>query len=311
MPTHPSSTSPTTSADHPCRRSFLIGGFGIGALSALRTLEERAVASTRPAPPRTTQQQTLVPLLIGARCNPPQPATFAAMNRTIGPVKAMRLFYPGSLPTQYAATSLPPGVAPFVSYKSPQTNVGAYIGTLPANARLTFHHEPEAGSGNGDFTSGQEFTGMFGREYAAAHAARWDIRFGMIAGAYQYQAGRNGYDGSYLPDPASCDFYGIDTYQRGDKPLIPLEQEPRFQRWYSLVRDRGRPLYITEYGRGLSSQPQANDQRAKVIAVDAPYLASIGVSVWLFWWAGGSAGSWTFSDQPSIDAWRKVALRNA
>lgn len=256
-----------------------------------------------PPPPLPGPPPAVSTMIVGARC---KDTTFADMNAAVGPVGGMRLFYPAALSTTYDASQLPSGVVPFVSYKTPQTNIASFLKSLPASGRLTFHHEPEA-----DYPSGAAFTGEFDREYQSAKAARSSIPFGMIAGAYQYRAGAggasqgNGYDGSYLPSEA--DFYGFDTYQPKG-PLTPLEKDPRFQRWYSLVKDRGKPLYVTEYGRGDTADHSLDAERAALIPVDAAYLRKIGVQAWMYWFTSGTTGvNWRFTDQGSIDAWRKVA----
>jgi hypothetical protein len=201
------------------------------------------------------------------------------------------------------------GQIPIVSYKEVQTNLAAYIKTLePLKGQMAYHHEPEA-----DYQAGSVFVKEFVKEYDTAKAASPKTPFGMIAGAYQYRAnGGTGFDGSYLPPADKVDFYALDTYLTGGSgPNVVrgLENEPRFQRWYSLVKDRGKPLYITEYGRGLVTDKAQDPLRVQTIRDDMVYLTKLGVKVWIYWWttdgsSGGVSGkNWQFQDAGSISAW--------
>lgn len=252
----------------------------------------------------TVDYSTSAALVTGARL---ADTTYAQSNPKVGPIRVTRLFYPGTLPASYQPPAgFPADVVPIVSYKTPGPNTPGYARSLAAvGGFLVWHHEPEA-----DFPSGAAFVQQWQQERATVKSAAPGLPFGMIAGAFQYAAGNNGYDGSYIPDGA--DFYCVDTYLQGSatppNKIQPLATEPRFQRWLSFVQPKGKPLGVTEYGRGLTDTTQWDAQRAQVIPQDADYLKSLGFKWWLYWYtSGGGSKSWRFTDAASQAAWRAVA----
>jgi len=196
------------------------------------------------------------------------------------------------------------------SYKTAgSSSLAPFVKSMPAQDMIAFYHEPE---GPGDWSSGPAFVAAFNAEYKAAHAANPKVKFGMIAGAYQYRTAGLGYSGSFLPPLA--DFYAVDTYRDGSTEnafgaIVPLTQVAEFQRWLSLVKGKGKPLMVTEYGRGtvgsgeLATTPA---KRASVIAQDLPYLRSLGFMMVSYWYSdfGPDGRAWRFTDQASINAWR-------
>jgi hypothetical protein len=205
------------------------------------------------------------------------------------------------------------GQIPIVSYKDPQKNLASYAKSLESlNGQMGYHHEPEADYGTDGKTGGAKFVSEFVKEYDTAKAASSKTLFGMIAGAYQYRAnGGLGYNGDFLPPKEKVDFYALDTYQTGGtgpNVVRGLENDARFQRWYSFVKDRGKPLYLTEYGRGLVTDKAQDSLRVQAIRDDIVYLTKIGVKVWIYWWTtgkqpDGTYKDWQFKDAGSISAW--------
>lgn len=181
----------------------------------------------------------------------------AWMETQLGDVEASKVFYSGDLPASYDGSMIPSGMAPIVSFKSNGNgNLAAYIATMPANGYLCFHHEPEGG----EYANGAAFVTAWTAMRDIAHAARPSIPFGMIAGMYQYRTAGNGYDGSYIPTDSAHmpDFYGVDTYYPTPPvtggvydDFIAMQDDARIARWLSFVAPTGKPLFCTEYGRGL------------------------------------------------------------
>lgn len=267
---------------------------------------------------------TATTMLIGARYKSgttTQSADYATADAAIGPLHETRVFQ-GTLPSTRAQVT-PDGDVDIVSYKNHGTtaNFTSYLQSLRPQDRLVFYHEPE---GPNDWTSGAAFVAAYVAEYDLAKSIRPDIRFGMISGGFQWRDGNRGADGSFLPPADKVDFYAFDSYRDGSTDasvnpngygaIVPLQQVSEFQNWLGFVQSRGKPLLVTEYGRGVegAGYTWAPAQRANVIPQDAAYLKSLGFQNWMLWWCdlGPDGRSWKFSDQASIDAWRAVASSN-
>jgi hypothetical protein len=131
--------------------------------------------------------------------------------------------------------------------------------------------------------------------------------------AYWWQVGSNHYIGNpdaWWPGAEYTDFTAVDTYTATPKPL---SQDPKFMGWYKYMQPKGKPMYITEYGRyavpaGRAPDPAMQALRAQVMAQDAEWLRQQGtISMWLLWHAGGAQGDWRLQDAASQTVWRDIA----
>lgn len=277
------------------------------ATDAATIADLRAQLAGQPDPPPDPELAPASTLLIGARAKEATGTLAQAFNgadATLGPLKVTRCFE-GALPSAHVPIT-PDGVQEIVSYKSSTAaNAASFVASMRPGSLLAFHHEPEA-----DYPSGADFVKAFTAEAEKVHAAGGTL--GHIAGGYQWRKGKAGADGSFLPPVDVCDWYGFDTYRLGTdntfNAILPLEQVDEFQRWLGFVKDRGLPLRVTEYGRGIvSASPGADAKRAAAIAADGPYLAGLGFEAFILWWTNESPGEdWKFTDQGSIDAFRSL-----
>ena len=204
------------------------------------------------------------------------------------------------------APSLPAGVIPIVSYKTPGTNVAAWAASVTTKTWLIFHHEPEGG----DFPSGQAFTDQFATESALIRSAGNPlVRVAMAASSYNYRDGGSATDGAYLPDPSLTDRYGVDVYQdparAGTWPAGGLADYDRFRNWLALVEPTGQLWGLTEYGVTGAGGDQARYDR---IAADRDTLRGLaptagGLVLWEYWWKD----VWQFTDLPTVGLWRGIA----
>jgi hypothetical protein len=272
--------------------------------------------AVQPQPPKPPP----LSMLIGLRSDVSPMATAVSTFGKDG-TEVTRLFEQGlpatsDVKSQAWGTHWVAGQVPIVSYKSSGGNLATYIKSIVGvNGQMAYHHEPEADYGTDGIAGGAKFVAEFVKEYDVAHAAAPGVPFGMIAGAYQYRRNGLGATGSFLPPANKVDFYALDTYLTGGtgvNAIQPLETEPRFQTWYNLVKGRGKPLYITEYGRGLVTDKTQDPLRADVIAKDRAYLGKIGVKAWVYWWTADGAiatsgKDWQFKDTGSINAWKAAA----
>ncbi|QQS18812.1 hypothetical protein IPL68_01975 [Candidatus Saccharibacteria bacterium] len=254
---------------------------------------------------------------VGARCKPgpdePNSNNLSLQWQTgvstFGPLAATRAFEQ-TLPAT-ASYFTPSDVLEIPSFKDDAGgNMASYVNSMRGDAPMfIFHHEPEA-----DYATGAQFVSEWTSYRNAAKAARPSVQFGMIAGGFQYRPGNNGADGSFIPPNA--DWYGFDTYRKGTDTGVnavkPLTELVEFQTWYSFVASKGKPLWITEYGRYLLSVDESG--RPGVIAADHQWLVANGFAGWMYWWSNRSNDvleQWRFTDQPSIDAWSAVVAAHA
>ncbi len=223
----------------------------------------------------------------------------------LGPLHAVRLFYKGALPASYARVHVPAGVKAFISYKSPSTNTVPFAKSCPPGTRIIFHHEPE----NDYNGNGAAFVAQYDTQYRTLKAANPALIVGMAAMSYQYEGGRHGQSGAFLPTASHADFYAVDNYEA--KPSGKgLATDTAFQHWYALVKNRGRPLVFAEYGVGVNpvgAPDKWSSRRAATMRADRGWIeAHPGFNAVLYWYNTGARGDWRFSDGPSIAAWKNL-----
>lgn len=248
---------------------------------------------------------------------------FKQANAVTGPLRIRRSFdssLPGSFQTSAARDDAASGLTSFVSWKPPFGDyVGAAAGKYDAavstwarsvpntGVYATTFHEPE-----NDMT-GAQFVALHRHLYGVVKAANPTIKWGVVYMAYWWEAGTNHYIGdrdAWWPGAQYADYTAIDTYHPTPEPL---SQDPAFRGWYDYMLDKGRPMYITEYGQyvvkpGTSPDPTMLARRASVIAQDAAWIAAQGkITMWLYWDGLGAQGNWRLDDAGSQQAWRNVA----
>lgn len=264
----------------------------------LQTRLDTCLSNNAPEPQPSTS------LLIGARAKDSSSslagdlrAAFDRAQTRLGPLQVTRVFYT-SLPTAHTRIS-PDGVLEIISFKS-GANLESFLGSLKQGEMIAYHHEPE-----GDYATGADFVAEWDGYYDRAKKAQPAVQFGMIAGGYQYRSAGKGYDGSFLPDRA--DWYSIDTYRDGSTEnafgaIVPLTDVAEFQRWYGLVKDRGRPLAVTEYGRGTVGGTEVAStplKRRTILPSDIDWLRARGFFAFSLWFSdyGPDRRAWCPTDQ--------------
>lgn len=254
--------------------------------------------------------ETVDSLVIGARDSEVDWNTF---EQKFGPVRCTRFFHnnlPAKQTRTYAGITVPDDVVLWVSFRDGTTdaNLKSYLADMDPRTVLIFHHEPE-----GDYASGKAFTDKFDHYADIVHTTSPGTWLVHAASGYNYGGSRAGVDGSYIPD--SADAYTIDSYQgrTSAADMEPLAQDDQFQKWLSLVQPKGKPLGITEYGRGTEpSTATTNSKRIELMRTDHEYLKSLGFVTWQLWWAAKTADDdWTFKDPNGQAAWRDIATEHA
>lgn len=264
----------------------------------------------------------------------------ARAEKFAGVPQATRGPFYSALPAAYdpkAARFHPKATHRFISFSHVTKTLETYCKSVPADvtAHLIYVHEVENGKSGTyegtttDYTGkGAAYVADYVKAYDRVKAANPKVQMGMVSASWAYrpnQADKTILAGAFLPPANKVDFYGVDTYQEGTTNLQPLSAHPKFQNWFKLVKGRGKPLAIIEYGLELltvvsqnpfSTKEQAAGEsaaRAKTVTADYAWLKSTGLfSYWLYWYYSHStAGDPTaptreFTDQGSIDAWAAV-----
>jgi hypothetical protein len=288
-----------------------LGGLMVAGLVAAPQSQARGLLSPSMAAATTSISAGT---LVGARAksvNGSLAGDFTAAQAQLGALQVTRVFYGALPPTHQRISAL--GVREIISFKdSSGANLESFVRSLSHGEMLTFYHEPE---GPSDWADGKAYKTAWRALYRRSKAANSSTKFGMIAGAYQYRVGGLGYDGSFLP-LGMADWFAVDTYRTGATEsgfgsIVTLPNVAEFQRWYSFVAPTGRPLAITEYGRGTvgyGEVPSTPSKRIQVLAPDRQWASDHGFFAFDQWFSnyGPEGKPWVPTDQAFYDAFRAL-----
>lgn len=207
----------------------------------------------------TTPPPSGTGLLVGGRVNLPgtgsESAEFAEGEQMFGTLQVTRDYIPGTVPSKYVSP-YPAHTSVVLSLKTTSGSLDTFLKSLPANVKyIVWQHEPER---PGLFSSGADFVKQFNTARAQIKAIRPDLLVGIASSGFNYRDGKDGADGSYLSPQA--DWYSIDAYRAGTddnvrtNAVVPIAQRYEIMRWYNFVKDRGKPLGITEVGNGRADE---------------------------------------------------------
>jgi len=307
-------------------------------LSAMTAATGLTIMLTAPAMASDPKAATYV----GAYANP-----WATGNSTIGPLQSTRLFYvtlptsittsPGNGETACTTANVPISVVCVISYKTMDTNLAAFIASIPSNRHvvLIWHHEPENDTFSGPGTNGQNFVSDFETESNAIRAdaaadSLPDVKVAMAAEAYQYQAGTkfdNGIGCSFIPPDQYVDFYFVDIYDPtpNGKSLPDSPVGNQWSAWLSCVTAANnanphprKAEGIAEYGLGSSGSSAENATREQTLVADDAYLKASFTNfyLWEYWWNDPTTGNacapnlCQFTDQATITEWQEIEAGN-
>jgi hypothetical protein len=312
---------------------ILSGLSGTGTFSlqgaTVETGEQDALNALEP-----TGGRVVVPtaIQIGATVNVPDatPASFTAVQATIGPLTVRRVFS-SSLPTHMPAGIA--GIVAFYSFKSNTTiqdlingvhdaAVRTLVQSLPNGTYLTSYHEPE------NDMDGDTFVALMDHLYPLVKSINPTIQFGPVYMTYWWRpslsgVGKPGNGHNPQPkdswEPHDYDFLGCDNYAQPPQTPLELASDTTFQNWYTWAKAKANaanvPVCIVEYGAGAITSGMTGGERATmeaaravVIANDGTYVASEPtIGMWLLWDGTGAAGDWFLHDSASQAAWAAIA----
>ena len=273
--------------------------------------------------------------VVGAESSAGDCAQFSVANSAIGPLQSCKIFYDGAvtLPASFAGStcdSLPRNVTCVISYKVADTNVGNFVGSIPAgkNVILIYWQEPEhSWSGTGaSFVS--EFEKQSNEIRAATTTANAENVFvAMDSSNYQYGAAGSGHSNgtgcSFIPPPAYADFYFGDQYEHmstgnnfaNDTPDSGVNTE--WNNWLSCVSPQNKPIGVAEvgYNCGQANGTGANPNGAtttQAMAADNNYLGGnpdgLPVVLYEYWWNPNVGCQFTGSSQ--VSEWQSIETQN-
>jgi hypothetical protein len=256
---------------------------------------------------RPSGKPTRAAIIVGAHA-----ANFTAADTTIGPLQDQRIFYPTTLPASFigsAGDRLPAGVTAVISYKTASINVVSFVRSIPADRPviMIFHAEPEHSYG----ARGATFVAQFESQSNLIRSVhRANVRIAMAAEAYEYVDGRDGVSGSYLPPAGYVDTYLLDYYE--PVPTAKgIAKNRKFQAWYRLVKNRGKPLGFAEYGLSSNGTAAGNARRVATLKADNAWISAHGpFAIWSYWWQDPATttgkDNWQFTDPGAIAEWHAI-----
>ena len=229
------------------RRDVFRGAAALGALYLAPRALTTASAGKDSRPPATRGHN----LRFGARKPPTgEYSDWPSLQEAIGSVQVGRIFYTGgsqTLPPTYdpdADYDDARGGPQVVSYNVASDNTVPWCESVTVPTWLSIDHEPE----NNKFPNGAAFVDFYCSQVDVIRSAGNPlITVGPISMGYAYRSQYgNGLDGSYLPPPDYCDWYGVDIYQQ--LPNYNLPDFDYWKNWYGLVQPLHKPILIGEMG---------------------------------------------------------------
>ncbi|HEY7144861.1 MAG TPA: hypothetical protein VH637_11480 [Streptosporangiaceae bacterium] len=273
--------------------------------------------------------------LIGAHGNTNDNAGYTAADSAIGPLQTYKVFYPGALPARYAGSicsTLPASVTCLISYKTMNTNVASFVGSIPAGKPviLIYYQEPEHNtfSFQGK-TGGPAFVAEFETQSNLIRGSAGDapnITVAMDAGTYQYVPGTNhdlGASCGFIPPSQYVDMYLADHYEpaaSGNNLATDSASKAEWNTWLGCANAQHKPIGIAEYGlncNGANPAPNAASTAAG-IAADNTYLKGqpdgLPVLMWAYWYDNNVTCNFTKGGAPdgtqAVSQWKSIETQN-
>lgn len=236
-------------------------------------------------------------------------------DRTYGPLRMVRVFYPGLPPSWNGSRADVANRTVVVSFKAHPRDVNAgrydsrlagWFASVPRNVDVywAYYHEPENDVEGRRFTPAQ-FASAFRRVSGLADKARNPrLRATLILMCWTLSpnSGRN-FD-AYYPGSAAVDVLGWDCYNTGVKKNRYAPPTEVFSRMIDKSRALGKPWGLAETGTLKISGDSSGSGRATWLRSVSRYLNE-QKPLWVAYYdykVGG--GDYRLLDAPSQNAWR-------
>jgi hypothetical protein len=234
---------------------------------------------------------------------------------TYGPLRMVRVFYPGLPPSWNGSRADVANRTVVVSFKAPPQQViagrhdsrlASWFASVPKNVDVywAYFHEPENDVQSGSFTPAQ-FAAAFKRISGLADRAKNPrLRATLILMCWTLNPNSRRDFNDYYPGSAAVDVLGWDCYNSGTKNRRYTPPQEVFSRMISKSRALGKPWGLAETGTAKIAGDSSGTGRAEWLRSMSRYLNE-QKPLWVAYYDYQvSGGDFRLLDKPSQDAWR-------
>jgi hypothetical protein len=236
-------------------------------------------------------------------------------DRTYGPLRMVRVFYPGLPPSWNGSRADVANRTVVVSFKAHPREVNAgkhdsrltsWFASVPRNVDVywSYYHEPENDVESGKYTPAQ-FASAFRRVSGLADKARNPrLRATLILMCWTLNPNSRRDFNAYYPGSAAVDVLGWDCYNSGTKNNRYTAPDQVFSRMISKSRALGKPWGLAETGSAKIRSDGSGTGRAAWIRSMSRYLNE-QKPLWVAYYDYKvSGGDFRLLDTPSQNAWK-------
>ncbi|SCL15407.1 hypothetical protein GA0070624_0712 [Micromonospora rhizosphaerae] len=290
-----------------------VAGFGTNpSLGTTRSPSAAPDADFRPFPaPRTTLPGASIHLLSGESFAD----GLARSDRTYGPLRMVRVFYPGLPPAWSGSRADVVNRTVVVSFKAPPAEVAAgkhddrlakWFASIPRDQDVywSYFHEPENDVESGNYTTAQ-FRAAWRRVAGLADRARNpQLRATLILMCWTLNPNSRRNFNDYYPGADVVDVLGWDCYNSGGKYNRYTDPAQVFGPMITKSKALGKPWGLAETGSVRIDGDSSGTGRAAWLRSMSSYLNSQR-PLWVAYYDYQvSGGDFRLTDKPSQDAWR-------
>ncbi|HEU5110212.1 MAG TPA: glycosyl hydrolase, partial [Micromonosporaceae bacterium] len=236
-------------------------------------------------------------------------------DRTYGPLRMVRVFYPGLPPSWSGSRADVANRTVVVSFKAHPREVNAgrhdakltsWFASVPRNVDVywAYYHEPENDVESGSYTPAQ-FASAFRRVSGLADKARNPrLRATLILMCWTLNPNSRRDFNDYYPGADAVDVLGWDWYNRGTKNNRYTPPGDVFSRMISKSRALGKPWGLAETGSAKIRSDSSGTGRAAWLRSMSQYLNE-QKPLWVAYYDYQvSGGDFRLLDAPSQAAWK-------
>jgi hypothetical protein len=236
-------------------------------------------------------------------------------DRTYGPLRMVRVFYPGLPPKWNGSRADEANRTVVVSFKAPPREVSAgkhdarlrsWFASVPKNLDVywSYFHEPENDVQSGSYTPAQ-FAAAFRHVSGLADSARNPrLRATLILMCWTLNPSSGRDFNAYYPGSAAVDVLGWDCYNSGLKSNRYTAPAQVFSRMINKSKALGKPWGLAETGSTRISSDKTGSGRAAWIKAMSKYLNE-QKPVWVAYYDYKvDGGDFRLTDTASMQAWK-------
>lgn len=273
-----------------------------------------ANASFGSPPAKPAGSRTLAGAAIQLRTGETYAQGLARIDRTYGPLKMARVFYPGLPPAWPGSPADVANRTVVVSFKALPLDIiagrhdaqlASWFASMPRtrDTYWVYYHEPEDNIRDGTFTAADYRTAWRRLAGLADRAGNSRLRATLVLMCWTLDplASRNWRD--YYPGGDVIDVLGWDCYNDGPVKGAYNSPDGLFAKSIEVSRAAGKPFGYAEIGSLLLDTTGSG--RAAWLRSVASYLRQHN-ALWVAYFDYPMKGDWRLLDQPSQQAWQEV-----